>query len=400
VWAKAERIQEILVTGNEKTESSAIIASSELMIDEEITQAVINDATDKLGSNPIFESVNISQLPGSDPMHLIIKITVKEKISWFVVPTFSLSEGSRSGGATYIEGNLFGRFKKALVFADYGNQARHVVVAYRDPEFFSPTFVFAIDGIYRWDKMKEYNRRKEVREVLMIERGTTILPGVQWNPHFSSSLGGYYRRITHRLKSSDPNLRTVDLTNGNDIALLLKFNYTNSKSYEGLAEGPALELESQLSDNRFFSDYNYFRQILRFSMGFGFFDHKLNISSNASVQLGRDLPYYYELMLGGDNLRGYLNREFRGDTKYTYQQEIMAPVYNFNRFILRQVTFWDSGILYFKNREFSRAAWNNGIGAGLRLYLKGIAIPLVGYDFGYAFEDKEYATYLTVGATF
>ncbi|MDB5038619.1 MAG: hypothetical protein JWQ35_2147 [Bacteriovoracaceae bacterium] len=398
--AKAERIESIVVQNNKKAKTDAILAKSGLFINQEITEVLLKEAKEKLGSNIIFEEVRVSQKPGSDSMHSIIVIWVKEKISWFVVPSFSFSEGTYSGGATYVESNLFGRFKRILLFADYGNQARHAVFAYRDPSLFSSAFILDFDGLIRLDQMREYEDRKEVRRVNVTEKGFTLLPGYQWSPHFSNSIGAYYRRIRQRLKSSEPGLRAVDLIEGNDNALLLKFNYSNTETFEGLTEGSTLELESQLSDGRFYSDFNYFKQILRFGNAFGLSHHRFNFATRASIQLARDLPFYYELMLGGDNLRGYLYREFRGDTKYTLQEEVTFPIFNFKKFILRGIGFWDSGIIYFSEHQFSRSAWRNGLGTGLRIYIKGIAIPIVGYDVGYGIEDKAFATYLTVGASF
>jgi len=44
-----------------------------------------------------------------------------------------------------------------------------------------------------------------------------------------------------------------------------------------------------------------------------------------------------------------------------------------------------------------RANWHNGVGGGLRLYLKSINIPLLGFDFGYGLESREVRFYVALG---
>ncbi|MDB5038059.1 MAG: family outer membrane protein [Bacteriovoracaceae bacterium] len=401
ILAKAERIEKIEVHNNEHAKKAAIVSASGLKINQEITESLLKEARDRLGSNIIFEKVTVTEAPGSDPMHSVIIIWVKEKISWFIVPSFSFSEGDYSGGATYLESNLFGRFKKLLLFADYGNQASHAILGYRDPSLFDSRFILSVDGVFRLDHMRVYEDRVQVRQVNVVERGVTIMPGYQWSDHFSSSVGGSYRWITEHLISTSPGLRTINLTEGNNDAFLLDFHYNDTEIFDGLSEGSDIELQSELSDGRFFSDFNYFKQVFRLTNGIGILHHTINFNSGVSIQLARDLPFYYELTLGGeDNLRGYLYREFRGDTKYEFGEEVTVPIFDFKRFILRGIGFWDSGLIYFKNTQFVRSDWHNGLGTGLRIYVKGIAVPIVGYDIGYGIEDNSYATYLTIGASF
>ena len=118
LFAAAERIERIDVENNERSRTATIIASSDLKIGQEVTQQLIADTEAHIGSNPLFEKVTVKQVPGSDKNHVVIKIWVKEKMSWFIVPGLSFSDGKVSGGITGVETNLFGRFKKIALFAD------------------------------------------------------------------------------------------------------------------------------------------------------------------------------------------------------------------------------------------------------------------------------------------
>ena len=45
-----------------------------------------------------------------------------------------------------------------------------------------------------------------------------------------------------------------------------------------------------------------------------------------------------------------------------------------------------------------RDSWHNGIGAGLRMYLKGVVLPLLGVDVAYGFESEAVRVYLSIGS--
>ena len=45
-----------------------------------------------------------------------------------------------------------------------------------------------------------------------------------------------------------------------------------------------------------------------------------------------------------------------------------------------------------------RDSWHNGIGLGLRMYLKGIVLPLFGVDVAYGFESGAVQVYLALGS--
>ena len=54
---------------------------------------------------------------------------------------------------------------------------------------------------------------------------------------------------------------------------------------------------------------------------------------------------------------------------------------------------------YLPGQYFSlkRESWNNGLGAGLRFYLKSIALPLLGVDYGFGIEALGHQVYVTIG---
>jgi outer membrane protein assembly factor BamA len=403
----AEIIERIQIVGNHKTDHNTILRVSQLLEGQEITKAILQEARDLLVSSGVFESVQVELKPGKDPISRIVIITVKEKTTWFIVPAFSYSQSGIAGGGVIGETNLFGRLKKAIVFGDWGTTLKRGVVGYRDQSVFGSRMTLGVDGIFRLDEMSEFSNRRETRKVRVREYGGTFLPGIRWTENVTTSLGLYFRKVRQHLRQGDlPLDRPSFQDHGTDIAVVGQFDFRKSTYIDGLMDGTEVQFISQFSDDRYFSDFDYQKQLIYLRQAFRFFHDQMSSVTNATVQLGKNLPYYIELMSGGDNLRGYLSRQFRGDTKYAFGEELFVPIHEFKRFILRTNVFWDTGILYFKDvkdddgNAFSRDKWHNGVGVGLRCYLRGINIPLFGFDFARGLEDGAFAYYITVGAAF
>lgn len=405
--AEAPRIAEIVVTGIKNTQPEVVREISKLKVDQQITDALLVEAQQRVHRQGVFDEVEVSRRPSSREGFVIVEIRVKEKISWFAVPYLSYSDDNFSVGGAVGETNFLGRLKKIVLFADWGPDTKRALLAYRDPHLAGSKFTLATDFAARKVNMREYDAdRNEVRRVRVEEVGFTLMPGYQWSDHFGVSLGPFFRNVSQKQISptvggaADQNLRTVDLRGGNDVSLMLKLTYDNRNFKEGFSEGSKVEFETQVSDNRFGSKYDYYRQILRLSQSYYLIPHILNFKHNFSVQLGLTLPFYRELMLGGSNLRGFVETQFRGDTRYSLNNEVWFPLFDWKFLVARGITFWDSGILYLKDREFNRDRWNNGIGGGMRFYIRGINIPVLGYDFAYGIEDGVFGGYLKVGAAF
>ena len=55
------------------------------------------------------------------------------------------------------------------------------------------------------------------------------------------------------------------------------------------------------------------------------------------------------------------------------------------------------GMFHAPRLGLDRGHWHNGVGGGMRLYLKSINIPLLGFDFGYGLESHETRFYIALG---
>ena len=101
---------------------------------------------------------------------------------------------------------------------------------------------------------------------------------------------------------------------------------------------------------------------------------------------------------------------YRGDTRGLYRIEYSVPITKWRFFAFRALGFWDTGYMAFRNpRETDRvylpnqregvSYWRNDVGAGIRVYVKAIVLPLLGLDVGYGIEAKSPEVYFQLGLT-
>ncbi len=130
----------------------------------------------------------------------------------------------------------------------------------------------------------------------------------------------------------------------------------------------------------------------------------------ASVAYGRHLPFQQEFTSGGTGLRGYTNRQFRGDFKTWGNLEYSVPLFSIGPLSFRGLAFWDTAYTTFLNeggnpqRDYlpgqtgsSVSEWRNGVGGGFRVYIKSIVLPLLGVDWGYGVEARDNHIYFALG---
>ncbi len=125
---------------------------------------------------------------------------------------------------------------------------------------------------------------------------------------------------------------------------------------------------------------------------------------------GWHMPFRQELTLGGaSDMRGYAFHQLRGDTEAVARAEYSIPLFLWQPLAFRALGFFDSGYIALRHaagntqRDYLPAehgGWfRNAFGAGLRIYVKSIVLPLVGFDVGYGLEDGAFQIYFELGLT-
>jgi outer membrane protein assembly factor BamA len=190
--------------------------------------------------------------------------------------------------------------------------------------------------------------------------------------------------------------------------------------------GSALSGALDVASPTFKSDFTFWRAGVSFEQGVRFF-RSHNFIYNVGGTIGHNLPLWMENTAGGPDLRGYLYQQFRGDTQLTAKVEYHFPLFSVGSLDFRALGFYDAAAIWFREQlplepaadpaytirnttdlrtfpldtqrglDLSRDT-HTSVGAGLRFFLRSVAVPLVGFDAGYGIESHAWRFTLIVGA--
>ena len=456
--AHADRIVRIKVSDITKTDRNTVLSIAGFEEGGFITELDLAKVKQRLLASGLFKEVEVGLEPAPGGVNLLIH--AKDKISWFILPTFSYSEDNYGGGIAFGETNLFHRQKRLVMYGALSNTTGTIMAAYQDPALAGSWFYWQIDGHYQWDKIREYYPMQISKPVLLRTMplqigGAGLTAGVRWWRKFKTEgrFGfrqasfddpKYYdpkwdelpagstdafdsRRAQGRGSAPDPS--------GTNLYARATVGWDGRSSVHGVQNG--LTLLGSYEGG--FGAYRYWKAWVNLTWALKLFkEHNFIVRGWSGI--ARDEPFFEEWESGGSTMRGYLNRQFRGDTKTFGSAEYVFPIVKLWGLHIRGLVFYDSNLSWFSQKpdcrpeadggprcrdgypyaerwsddgkniryylpgqyfSVKREAWNNGVGAGLRFYLKSIAMPLVGVDYGYGLEASGHGywgeVYLTVG---
>ena len=172
-------------------------------------------------------------------------------------------------------------------------------------------------------------------------------------------------------------------------------------------------------------EFNYVTWLLRYEHGFNFAENRKygarhNLTIFAEQAATHNAPYFRELRTGGTKLRGYMSQQLAGDTLTRFRVQYKVHMFTLGWFMFRAVAFYDTAWIFFRKggqaetqlhekddvrRYFlpnatgpkDRTLWNNGIGTGLRIYIKPLSMGSIGFDVAYGFEARAVRFIVMIG---
>jgi hypothetical protein len=191
--------------------------------------------------------------------------------------------------------------------------------------------------------------------------------------------------------------------------------------------GNALSFSYDDGDPRWGGDphFKYWKARATYEHGFRFF-RKHNLIFRVGGYIGENLPLWAENSAGGAGLRGFLHRQFTGDTQARSQAEYHFPLFSVMKLEVRGLVFNDATAIFYRKlpeldptgqtyydrydgRNFLPPAYlkpgfnskrdvHTSIGGGLRFFLRSVAVPLVGIDAGYGLPNGPVRFLVVIGA--
>jgi outer membrane protein insertion porin family len=403
------------IRGDSKVRPQTLGYLSHTAIGDRISGDDVPRIEQALLSSELFTKVAVAleDVPGDPSAGVIVVATVSDKHSWIVAPTVFALPGNRALGVGFAENDFRGLDQKFLLYGQIGTRNSLFLGTFLDPAVHGTQLTYRID-LYAYRRtVSEYANPPEDPRSFDIARTTTstYLGGgalIGWN--FLWWLVGDLR-----LRGAYVYFRDAQDASGQALArpekdgwdVTLQAHLTIDHRY-GVTWGTyaQLVLEPSLPG---LDSYGYQYALLRAYHSWRIFDeHELELRGLFGA--GRHLPLHEEPTLGGvEDLRGYDVDQFRGDTRAVARAEYSVPLFKWRFLAFRAIGFYDAGYVGFHDRRPSDRAYlpnqlgagyvRSDAGAGLRIYLNNIVLPLLGLDLGYGLEGHSPEIYFEVGLT-
>ena len=441
-------ITDIKIVDNTRTDSETVRYIAGVKPGEILTNDLITQVTERLLTVGLFKDVNLTwedAIPGGNAGVRLI-IHAKDKLSWIIAPIFHYSPGDYGGGLAYANSNVFGGNKKFLAIAQYTTAQSFLFLAFLDPNIRNTRWYYRVDALLRRDDIWEYadghiaNPRIE-RQTNVDTFGVAALGGVNFTRHLHLDLRLkiYYDNVEnaqcYNTTTSDgsgtPNVIAEQggsclkpSNSGWDNTLTAHVGYDGRSNVYGVLQGLLVDASYQYGASWLGTRQDYHLLSLVGNYAWRFFkEHNLLLKLGADIFF--DPPFKMEVETGGALMRGLVFRQYRGDTDVRATLEYILPLFTIQGLSVRLNAFYDTNLTWFRSlpdqssplarfvvrgstwRDFLpdtpsgvvRDSWHNGLGGGLRFYLRGVILPLLGVDFAYGIEGNEFQWYLSIGST-
>nr|WP_228530977.1 MULTISPECIES: BamA/TamA family outer membrane protein [Myxococcaceae] len=428
--AQAPRVVQIEATTDGRTHPEVIVAYSRVGVGDTFGPEDEVRARRYLDATGLFKDVKLTAVPaGPGEIRLLIEVT--EKLSWIVAPIFTSSSSNTGGGLIYAENNVLGLSKKFVVGAQTTTNESGVYVGFLDPNVFNnPQFRLSFEGQLKSDRMQEYGDGpgdpdpQVLRSTRINTFGVVTEFTINWRDTFRTAVKYRFTRV-HPLAPQEgyPVTAPAEVAHEttSDASMRLMAGIDTRQNLGPILEGLNLEASTEFSLAELGSAYDYQKYGLLYRQGFRVRESQ-NLTLRVEGQYARDLPFHTELLSGGGNLRGFLHRQFRGDTRASVTAEYHFPLFDIRALQVRGVGFSDTAITYFRDlpasgqlldqdgqlargylpgqaQGRSGAEVAQGVGVGLRLYLATVVLPLLGVDVAYGVNPGEVRVYLSIGVS-
>lgn len=370
-----------------------------------------------LTNTELFTTVDVTLEQAPDGV--VVVATVHDKHSWIVAPTLYILGASKAVGVGFGENDFGGRNQKFLAYAQLGQVASQLFAVFLDPAYHGTKLTYRIDAFaFRRNDNEYVNPRDDPRskEIAAIHStsygGGGLLVGWRFRPWLVGDLRARAGMVWYRGSTlADGKTRApTPQQDGFDASIQTHWTADRRNHLNGVTWGPYAQLTLDHSVPKV-SGYQYGVANLRIQQAWKLFgEHQLELRGYFTV--GRHLPFHEEFTLGSaTDLRGYDYNQFRGDTRVTGRAEYSVPVARYKWVRLRAIGFFDSGSIgfahprtdgsrtYLPNEAKGNHYFRNDFGAGIRIYVGAIVLPLVGVDLAYGIEGHSPELYLQVGLT-
>lgn len=405
------------VRGDSKVRPSTVGYLAHVAIGDPVDAGDIPRLEQALLSSELFTAVKVQlePAPGDPSPGTIVVMIADDKHSWIAAPTAFALPGNLAFGIGFAENDFRGLDQKILLYGQIGTRTSLLFGTFLDPSYHGGKLTWRTDLYLFRRNIDEYANPPDEPTSFAIERSTaaTYLGGgalIGWNFLWwlaaDLRLRGAYVYFRNTRDAAGQPLAKPPQADGWDVTLQAHVTLDHRHHRYGVTWGSYVQLDLEPTIPGI--GYQYQFATLRAYQAWRLFEeHELELRTLLAA--GRQLPLHEDFTLGGtSDLRGYDVDQFRGDTRAVFRAEYSIPLFKWRFLAFRALGFYDTGYVGYHSRRPDRdylpsqlgAGYvRNDVGAGFRIYLNNIVLPLLGFDVGYGLEGHSPEIYFEVGLT-
>jgi hypothetical protein len=363
----------VQITGDSTLDPQVIERIAGLTSDPNLPEETIRS---RLLDTNLFSAVDVSR---SDDA---VKIDLRQKITWFVVPYFS----SDPGGTYYslVAGKAILVHEDVFAYARYqvGTNDHEGEFGLRGRNILATPWDAGLDLAYQNAQSWVYTGRDITERLENRFHGGNLEIGYHLGLSWKVAFKNYVER--HIFEAPGQGEQS-----GFQWSHRLSIEHNEFYSIEGLGHGHIIsfygETTSPLSDFTFYkigasSKYSLISR--------GNFDWVIR----PNLDYSPNLPYYQLFTLGGQTLRGFPSQMFRD----RYDIAVLNDIYlcNWRLWVFRP------RLLLFTDWAFIQGAGRTAVGGGAQFGIRNLLLSAIQVFAGYGFNPNGFATTVSIGEKF
>lgn len=363
-------VERIDVEGNRRTSAEFVRSSLGLAPGELFDPASIPALEQRLMNRRIFRSVRIRGVPEAGGV--VVRVAVEERLTIVPIPVAFASRGVFTGGVVLLDSNLFGAGKQLVVGGLASNRGTTGFAIYRDPGLAYSRWLLAArvsGGDTRRERFEDRTLAYAYRD-RFVEAG--LAGGYRLGDRWSILAGWFERRDDVRASPGHAAPPEGGAVGGASLELEL-----DASDYQGyLTRGVVgrAELRQGLRLGGRDRDPLHLAAATTWS-GRALRDHAVALTLRLDHVRGD--PVLDAVRLGGlPGSRGFQSQGLWAEDAAQAALEYQVPVWRPRWGALTVAGFADAGVVRWRGDETRYLA----PGLGMRVFLRNVAVPLLGFD--------------------
>jgi hypothetical protein len=369
--AAAARVRAIEVEGNERTRREVIERALGLEPGDEVDPDDLSGYEQRVYNLRIFRSVRVRAVPGGDG-GVVLRVGVEERRTFLVLPMMGGSRGAFRVGAMVVDTNLLGLRKDLFLVGAWSTLGSQAMLFYRDPGVAQTRFVVAAEASLE-DLIRERTEAGEGAYGFRDKRAdVSVRAGWLFTPRLALRAGWFGVSEVSEPEggfAAPPRARPAH-------GPAADLEYQGQDYRDWFSVGPQVRVRWREAVPALGSDRFLRAGLAQASYAFRAFDgHAASLST--SLHLGQGDPVLDAVRLGGrPGSRGFDDAGLWAERAATVTADYQIPVWRPGFGTLTMLGFLDGGVLGYRGQRLS---WLSP-GLGVRLYLRNVALPAIGFD--------------------